>query len=325
MSGLRAERSGIISSTLLRLRPDVFLVDHTPLGIKRELALALEMAREQLDHTRVMIGLRDVLDDPAVVRGSWEEQGIYRALTDFYDQILVYGCRNVYDVSRQYHFPAALAERTVFTGYIGKDRGLEPRLEAAAAWWRARGQDQRVLVMGGGGDDAGDLFRVFLKAWQRLAGRVQGQALLVMGPLMEAATSASIEHRAARIPGVEVLHSSKSVLSLIEGADAVVAMGGYNSVVEVLAARKPLVLCPRVAPRKEQLIRARLMAKLGLARVVQIERESSKVLAGAIEAALTEPRPPAAGRQGVDLGGADRVAEILLQPVAAARLESVAG
>jgi predicted glycosyltransferase len=261
-----------------------------------------------------------------VVRQTWREQGIYRHLEQLYDQLLVYGCRDLYDVTRHYDFPAVLAERTVFTGYIGKDRGLEPRPEPAVTWWRARrGRDHRLLVMGGGGGDAGALFRVFLKAWRRLENRMLGQALLVMGPLMDAATIASIEQRAARLPGIEILRSSKSVLSLIAGADVVVAMGGYNSVVEVLAARKPLVLCPRVTPRKEQLIRARLMAQLGLARVVQIERESSKSLAVAIEAALTERLPPAAAQRGVDLGGADRVAEILLSPLAEARPEAVAG
>ena len=324
MSGLRAERSGIITSTLLRLRPDVFLVDHTPLGIKGELLLALQMAREELPGTRVIIGLRDVLDDAATVRDAWREQGVQQTLEDYYDEILVYGSRDLYDITRLYDFSATLAARTRFTGYVGKDRSLEPRVEASSAWWRAgRGAGPRILVMGGGGADAGDLFRVFLKAWQRLSDRTPGQVLMVMGPLMEPSMVASIERRAARAPGVEILRSSKNVLSLVAGADLVVAMAGYNTVVEVLAARKPLVLCPRVAPRKEQLIRARLMAGLGLARVVQIERESSKALAAATEAALAEVRAPAAAWQRLDIGGADRIAIILLGGAVTPPLEPV--
>lgn len=316
ISGLRAERSGIINSTLIRLRPDVFLVDHTPLGIKGELKLALEMAREELPDTRVLIGLRDVLDDPAAVRAAWREQGIHRILEELYDEVLVYGSRDLYDVTKLYEFSPAVAERTRFTGYIGKDRSLEPRFEPSSAWWRARrGSDRRILVMGGGGADAASLFRVFLKAWQRLSERVPGHVLMVMGPLMGAATIASIERRAARVPGVEVIRSSKSVLSLIAGADLVVAMAGYNTVVEVLSAHKPVVLCPRVTPRKEQLIRARMMTRLGLARLVQIERESSKALALAVEAALHGARPTPAAWRRLDLSGADEVAKILLDAV----------
>lgn len=324
MARLRAERAGIIKSTLVRLRPDVFLVDHTPLGIKGELTPALEVAREKLPGTRVMIGLRDVLDDAATVRQAWRAQGTYAALEDFYHQVLVYGCRELYDVTRHYGFSPQLAERTTFTGYIAKDQALEEPLEPSLAWDRARRRrDRRILVMGGGGGDAADVFRVFLKAWSRLTDRIQGQALMVMGPLMKPALADSIERRARRATGITVMRSSKSMLSLIAGADLIVSMGGYNTVVEALSARKPMVLCPRVAPRKEQLIRARLMAKLGLARVVQIERESSKALALAIQAALAGSGPAAASWDAVDLGGAERVTEIVISAVSRIRPELV--
>src|SRR5438128_7085044 len=75
-SGVRAERAGIISATLLRLRPDIFLVDHAPLGMKGELGLGLQMAREELKQTRIMLGLRDIIDHADVDRRSWKEQGI---------------------------------------------------------------------------------------------------------------------------------------------------------------------------------------------------------------------------------------------------------
>ena len=44
---------------------------------------------------------------------------------------------------------------------------------------------------------------------------------------------------------------------LVDRADAVVAMGGYNTVCELLAKGKRTLIVPRVAPRQEQLIRAR--------------------------------------------------------------------
>ncbi len=314
MSGLRAERAGIISSTLLRLRPDVFLVDHSPLGIKGELGLALRMAREELPHTRVVLGLRDIIDDPAMVRATWTEQGLYSVLEESYDQILVYGVRALHDITSLYRFPASTASRTVFTGYVAKDHGLEAEVDGAAVWPRARrGRDRRILVMGGGGADADWLFRGFLKAWRRLENDLPGEALMVLGPLMDTATRASIERRAKAAPRLTIIHSSTSVLSLVAAADLVVSMGGYNSIVEVLAARKALIVCPRVAPRKEQLIRARLIAGLGLATVVRLEEESSKGLAAAIRAGL-ESRPQAAAAwAAVDLLGADRVAKGLIE------------
>jgi predicted glycosyltransferase len=86
-------------------------------------------------------------------------------------------------------------------------------------------------------------------------------------------------------------------------------MGGYNTVIEALTARKRLIICPRVTPRTEQVIRARAIAARGLARVVRIDRESPNALALAIRQALADPPPPPGG---ILLDGADRVAEILL-------------
>jgi len=257
MSGLRAERAGIIFSTLLNVRPDVFLVDHAPLGMKGELRRSLEMAREHLPGTRVVLGLRDILDDPDTVRRTWTEQGVYSALESLYDKVLVYGCRDLFDVTEQYAFPEGVRRRTIFTGYVAKDHSLEPQSSGRVPWTKARsGRERRILVMGGGGGDAAELFRAFIDVWPQMAQPGREKGLLVTGPMMPSADRAELSSLAAHA-GLELIRSSTSMLSLIAAADVVVSMGGYNSVVESLSARRPLVIFPRTAPRQEQLIRAR--------------------------------------------------------------------
>jgi len=55
---------------------------------------------------------------------------------------------------------------------------------------------------------------------------------------------------------------------LMAAADAVVSMGGYNSVCEALAVARPLVIVPRATHKLEQQIRAETLAARGLARWV---------------------------------------------------------
>jgi predicted glycosyltransferase len=274
------------------------------------------MAKEALPGTRVVLGLRDILDHRAVVRALWQEQDIYQLLESSYDQILVYGCRHLYDVTQEYAFSPILRERTVFTGYIAKDARLEAD-EAIPQGWTS--DDRKLLVMGGGGGDAADLFHAFLDAWPGVRTAAVARALLVTGPLMDAHLRTALRERAARLTGIELLDFSCSILRLVPRADLVISMGGYNSVVEVITARIPLVVCPRVRPRKEQLIRSRILEQLGLAHMVRLDHGGSQKLAQAVVSGLRDCAPEPAAWSAIDLDGAARVAEELLGSGVAAR------
>jgi predicted glycosyltransferase len=50
---------------------------------------------------------------------------------------------------------------------------------------------------------------------------------------------------------------------LIGAANAVVSMGGYNTVCEIANQRKPFLIVPRTVPREEQLIRAQVLCRKG--------------------------------------------------------------
>jgi len=316
MSAVRAERAGIIASTLLRLRPDVFLVDHAPLGMKGELRLALEMAREELPDTRVVLGLRDIVDEPDVVRATWSTQGVYQIMETAYHQIIVYGSRELFDAASEYDIPEAVRRRVHFSGYIAKDRWLEQSVNGRETWTQARrAGDRRVLVMGGGGGDAAPMLLAAIEAWDSLRYLLNGEAVIVVGPLMAPADRTEVERRARQVAGVQVIHSSTTMLSLVAAADLVVSMGGYNSVVEAVAARKPLVICPRTAPRREQLMRAEIMARLGLAKVARLDGEgdASARIADAMVAALKAAPPPDRAWRAIDLRGTERVADLLLE------------
>jgi predicted glycosyltransferase len=298
------------------LRPDVFLVDHAPLGMKGELALALEMAREELPDTRVVLGLRDILDAPDVVRATWSTQGVYQLMATAYHSIIVYGSRDLFDATTEYGIPDVVRPRVKFSGYIAKDRGLEQSIDGRQTWAQARrAGDRRILVVGGGGGDAAPMLLAAIQAWESLRYLISGEAVIVVGPLMAPVDRLEVERRAGHAAGVQVIRSSTTMLSLIAAADLVVSMGGYNSVVEAVAARKPLVICPRTAPRREQVMRAEIMARLGLAQVARLDGDGDPAarLADAMVAALKLGPPPAHAWRAIDLRGTERVADLLLQ------------
>src|SRR5260370_26061597 len=94
--------------------------------MKGELRLALEMAREELPDTRVVLGLRDIVDEPDVVRATWSTQGVNQVMETAYHQIIVYGSRELFDAASEYDIPDAVRRRLPFSGYIANDRWPQP-------------------------------------------------------------------------------------------------------------------------------------------------------------------------------------------------------
>jgi predicted glycosyltransferase len=131
----------------------------------------------------------------------------------------------------------------------------------------------------------------------------------------------ALELAAARRPGVCIISVTTELREMIRRADLVVAMAGYNTTVEILAAEKWAILVPRAAPRMEQRLRATLLSNMGLASVVQPEEDMVARLAELIQAALAGARPPRHDSNAVDLSGVQRVgdllAELVRMPIAA--------
>src|SRR5439155_327256 len=90
-------------------------------------------------------------------------------------------------------------------------------------------------------------------------------AVLVTGPFMPTRERTLLQARAT--PACRVVPEADT-LELMAAADAILGMGGYNSVIEALAAARPLVIVPRATHKVEQQIRAETLAAQGLAQWV---------------------------------------------------------
>lgn len=287
-------RSAIIAAALTSFRPDVLIVDKVARGACGELDLALRRLAET-GRSRCVLGLRDVLDDVPTTCAEWQSTDMETTIAELYDAVWVYGDPTVFDLPREYALPVAVTGRTTFTGYLGHGRPrvpvvLEP--SAAAAPY--------ALCLVGGGQDGIALADAFTA--EPLPTGLRG--IVVTGPYMDPVQRRRLCDRAASRGDLTLLTFVQDCADLIAGAEAVVAMGGYNTVCELLAnAERPLIV-PRVTPRTEQLIRAQRLADRGLVDVLHPDRLTPGALAHWLEAGRSTPRPPT---RPVDLCGLARV------------------
>jgi predicted glycosyltransferase len=126
---------------------------------------------------------------------------------------------------------------------------------------------------------------------------------------MSAANYETLRGQAERIPGVTFVRSRPDLVSLVAAADAVVSMGGYNSVWEAVAARKRPIIVPRRGGSDEQPLRAERLSALGLAHALAPDALTPERLAEAIAAELERESPPAL----LAVDGMDRAGVVLAQ------------
>lgn len=275
-------RAGLIRATAERFEPDILIVDKEPTGFRGELLPTLDDLMRR-GRTRIVLGLRDVLDEPGVLASEWARKGADRATETYYDEIWIYGVRSVYDPISGLDLGPDVRARMHWTGYL--------RRELASL--NAPPGRPYILVTPGGGGDGAALVDLVLTAYERDP-TLSPRAIIVYGPFLSGDTRAEFETRVKRLGGrVTATGFDSEIETLYAGASGVVCMGGYNTFCEVLSFDKRAVIVPRTVPRLEQWIRASRAEELGLVRMLDENRDglTPEAMIGAIRDLPSQPLP----------------------------------
>ena len=269
-------RASIINHAADTFDPDLLIVDKEPLGLRSEVLDTLEMLKAR--GTPLVLGLRDVMDEPSLLAPEWERKNVVPALTDLYDEIWVYGLPQICDPLADIELPSSVRHKMVYTGYLRRDAGDDtPTTQADPPF-----DEPYLLVTPGGGGDGEALVDWVLRAYEH-DDAPPYPALFVFGPFMSAESQSSFMRRAARLPRVEAMTFDANIESIMSRAAGVIAMGGYNTFCEILSFDKPAIIVPRTRPRMEQYIRTKRAEDLGLVKMlVDDGQRDARVMATAL-------------------------------------------
>ncbi len=256
-------RTNIILATAKTFRPDLFIVDKEPLGLKREVLPTLEWIKKESPSTVAVLGLRDILDDAAVIQKDWNDKNVYTYLELLYDEIWVYGNREIYDPIEMYKMPETIHNRIKFTGYISRKKISLKSKAKARKKYRIMEDDKFILVTTGGGGDGLEVIDHYLAMHDYFPTSLPFKSMIITGPFMPKNVREAFSKRAKKF-GIKILPFHPRLEELISAADLVVCMGGYNTICEILTQQTPALIIPRETPRQEQLIRAKRLKSRGL-------------------------------------------------------------
>lgn len=276
-------RAGLIKTAVEKFEPDLVIVDKEPTGFRGELLPTLNWLRNKSNGTKVVLGLRDVLDESKVLAEEWDRKEAVPAMAGFYDEIWVYGLKSFFNPLQGIDFPDDVRDRMYWTGYLRRQTLGEP----------AQNDEPYILVTPGGGGDGEMLVEQVLQAYE-LDPDLSPRAHIIYGPFLSGQTRVEFEKRVANLNGrVVSLGFESKMEDLMLNAQGVIAMGGYNTFCEILSFDKRAIIIPRKKPRLEQYIRAARAEELELVHMLDPDRDgtTAAVMVKAIRD-LAQQRPP---------------------------------
>ena len=285
-------RANLIRCAITDFEPDLILVDKKPFGVEDELSGALVALQSCAVKPKLVLLLRDILDSAEATTRVWRKNGCFEAIEAYYDEVLVVGSPEVFDLRHEYGFPPFAAAKVNFCGYIAREAGRRTRAQVRQELGLGE-TEPLVLVTPGGGEDGYALIAATLAGLAAQPAAQQPRLHVVCGPEMGQAEREAVQRAAAALPQVSLQDFSDDMMSLMAAADVVVSMGGYNTVCELLTLNKRAVVVPRVKPGHEQCLRAERMSARGLLRMLHPSRLTPAALWSAVQTELAALAAPA--------------------------------
>lgn len=298
-------RANLILNTVLGFEPDLVMVDKKPFGVGNELFPVLDLLERRTLSPRMVLLLRDVLDNSESTRALWEKNRYHDAIERYYDEVLVVGQSRVFDMVEEYAFPAATAERLRYCGYIQKH---DPEnVPSGPAEGDSGEQPRQVLVTPGGGEDGMGLVESYVGGILRRP-PPNTCSLIILGPEFHREARQRVLSAIEDQPHIECHDFTDCMHQHMLDADLVVSMAGYNTTFEALSLNRRMLLVPRNRPSEEQLIRAQKLGEMGLVNWIHPDRLSENTLIDAVEQSLQE-RSLKGARELLRFNGLDRVCD----------------
>ena len=301
----KAARAEKLPAIYAEHRPKVLLIEMFPFGrrlMRFELLPLLDMASASHPRPRILCSLRDVL---GTSRTPEKSRWMIATFRQYFDQLLVHGDPDFLPLEKSFPLAHEVAAHIRYTGYVTDTAPTQARTDTTSSG--------EVIVSTGGGAVAGPLIAAALGARPLSLLAEESWRILVGDNLPEELFQA---YCVAAPPGVVIERARPDFPALLAGARLSISQAGYNTVLEVLATRIPAIVVPFAGNGEtEQSLRARLLGDRGAFTVLPEAELSPTALAEAINAALSRGSA-SAGFSGLDVGGAEKTAQIIGQTIA---------
>jgi predicted glycosyltransferase len=300
---IRRERRQRLWALFEKERPDLFLIELYPFGrraFRLEIDPVLEaVADGRLPRCGVVCSVRDILVEKA--EAEQREGRTVRVLNRFFDAVLVHADPRLVGLEETFSRLGEIRIPLVYTGFItpmpvaDARQHIRSRLRLAPA-------DRLIVVSAGGGRVGMPLLEAAVAAFRYLDRPGTTLLQVFTGPFLPDGDFERLQHAAG--PGTAIARFTPEFLSYLAAADLSISMAGYNTTMNLLAARVPAIVWP-FSQNREQRLRSERLEGIGALQLLPGRDLEPTRLAARMSRMLERPERP---KNGVDLNGASAAA-----------------
>ena len=301
---IKAERQKQLLALFESEKPDIFLVELYPFG-RKAFRFELDPLLERINNIKgsscgVVCSVRDILvEKEDQVK---HETRVVKTLNRFFDAVLVHADPDLARLEETFDQYGKIEIPVVYTGYIAPRPGAKADRRIRRNLKIGR-DDLMVVGSAGGGNVGAPLLTAAVQAFNQLTVDKACYLQIFTGPFLPAAEFDNLKNIAGI--NIKINRFTPDFLSHLAAADLSISMGGYNTTMNILAAKVPALVWP-FAQNREQRLRAERLASRGVLKVLEDEDLQPRRLAGLIDQVLAAPE---AGTVGFNLDGAANTAK----------------
>lgn len=297
----RGQRREQILSILSGFNPHAVIVEAFPFGRRQmrfELLPMLEKALSMRGKPLIVSSVRDILQERTKA-GRHEETLDH--IGRFFDRILVHGDQHMVRLDETFPPARQIRDKMRYTGIVAPDPAdIDKHAEAFD-----------VVVSVGGGMLGPQLLEAAVRAKSRTT-LARARWLIATGLKGDKGLADSIKAIAGK--RARVTPFIPDLVSHLARARLSISRCGYNTVADIFVAGCRAVVVPLSdGVETEQLKRAEILSRRGLASVVPPHAQTPQAMASAIDATMERDAPE---RSGISLEGANTSAQLIMDWIA---------
>lgn len=307
VASIQRQRKEMLFSLFKQHRPDIFIIELYPFG-RTVFGFELEPLLEAIHQGRfgdikVVCSLRDILVEKR--KQEFYEERVINSLHTYFNLLLVHSDDQLLCLDETFSRVDDIWIPVVYTGFVA------PKADAAAGRQLRQelgiGSDQKLVVVSAGGGRSGyDLLSCILEAYPSMARTHPIRLEMFAGPFREPEEFKRLTAKA--VNGVRVRYYTKRFLDYLSAADLSVSLAGYNTCMNLLAARVPALIYPYYR-QQEQPLRVSKLSRFIPMKILRDKDIEPAVISRYILAMLRESRPSEG--MPINLAGAANTARYL--------------